>query len=412
MPEFKYVARDGQGKKTNGTIKGEHRDDVIGILRKQGLTVLSITEGAKKAGMGSIWSLQLGSKTPKPRVKGKDLVVFTRQFSTMISAGIPVLECLEILEEQADDKGFHLCLGKIISDVRSGSDLSEALSRHPRVFEKIYVNMIRAGEASGQLDIILSRLADYQESTEELKRTIKSALTYPAISLVMVMGITIFLLVFVIPKFKDIFRQLKIELPPVTKFVLLVSDIVRGYFLQLGLVLVALFFLIKWYGKTKRGGYQVDYIKLKLPIFGPLFRKVALSRFSRTFATLISSGVPILGALEIVASTSGNRVIEDAVNNARDSSRKGETLAQPLSQSSVFPPMVVRMIAIGEKSGALEKLLEKIADFYDSPVSATVEALTSMIEPLMIGVMGFLVGGMVLAVFMPIFKIQKSLARK
>jgi len=357
----------------------------------------------------SIWSMQIGSSTPK--VTGEMLVIFTRQFATMIGAGIPVLECLHILQEQAEDPGFGRALNQVVEDVRGGSDLSQALAKHPKCFERIYINMIRAGEASGQLDTILVRLAEYLESTEKLKREIRSAMTYPVVSLVMIFGITIFLLVFIIPKFQDIFKIMGGTLPLPTRIVLFISRVMTVYYAQALIVLAGAVLLIKWYKSTDAGGYNWDSMMLKAPVFGQLIQKVALSRFSKTFATLLRSGVSILNALEIVAATAGNRVVEEAVNNARESIRQGENLAKPLGESPVFPPMVVRMIAIGEKSGALEQLLEKISEFYDQQVESTVESLTSLIEPLMIGIMGIIVGGIVLAVFLPIFKMQEMMRK-
>jgi type IV pilus assembly protein PilC len=420
MPKFKYVARDAAGKQVAQSVEGANKEEVINSLKSQNLTVLSVTEdGATRAAAGkgdkgeekkSIWNIQFGSTAPK--VSGEMLVVFTRQFSTMIGAGIPVLECLNILQEQAEDPGFAKALGQIVEEVRGGSDLSQCLAKHPKCFERIYVNMIKAGEASGQLDTILARLADYLEGTEKLKREIKGAMTYPIISLVMILGITTFLLVFIIPKFQDIFAALRVDLPLPTKVVLGISKIMTTYFLQVSVILVGVGLMFKWWKSTDSGGYTFDRMCLKAPVFGELFQKVALSRFSKTFATLLRSGVPILGALEIVASTAGNRVVEEAVNNAREAIRQGENLAKPLAESPVFPPMVVRMIAIGEKSGALEQLLEKISEFYDQQVEAMVESLTALIEPMLIGVMGVIVGGIVLSIFLPIFKIQDALRKK
>ncbi len=419
MPKFKYTARDATGKRVTQTVDAASKDEAVSSLKTQNMTVLSISEdgaailsgpksgtAAKPAGLFGIGG------PPTPRVSGEMIVVFTRQFATMISAGIPVLECLNILQEQAEDPGFKAALGQIVEDVRGGSDLSQALGKHPRCFERIYVNMIRAGEASGQLDTILGRLADYMESTEKLKREIRSAMTYPVVSLVMIFGITIFLLVFIIPKFQDIFKALRVELPLPTIIVLGLSKMLTNYWPQVLIIMVGTILLVKWWVTTEAGGYAFDRLMLRMPIFGQLFQKVALSRFAKTFSTLLRSGVPILGALEIVASTAGNRVVEDAVNNARESIRQGENLAKPLGQSPVFPPMVVRMIAIGEKSGALEQLLEKISEFYDQQVEAMVDSLTSLIEPVMIGIMGFIVGGIVLSVFLPIFKIQEALQKK
>ena len=428
MAKFKYVARDAAGKRVAQTVEGASKDEVLNNLRKENLTVLSVSEDggsapptAKPAG-GSpnklnnapkkslFGSLNLGGSAPK--VSGEMLVIFTRQFATMIGAGIPVLECLNILQEQAEDPGFNKGLGQIVDEVRGGSDLSQALAKHPKIFERIYVNMIKAGEASGQLDTILQRLAEYLESSEKLKREIKGAMTYPIISLVMILGITTFLLVFIIPKFQDIFKSLKVDLPLPTIIVLGLSKIMTSYFMQSAFIAVGLFLMIKWWKSTDSGGYTWDKLMLKMPVFGDLLQKVALSRFAKTFSTLLRSGVPILGALEIVASTAGNRVVEEAVNNAREAIRQGENLAKPLGESPVFPPMVVRMIAIGEKSGALEQLLEKISEFYDQQVESTVESLTALIEPMMIGVMGFIVGGIVLAVFLPIFKMQEAVRKK
>ena len=367
-------------------------------------------DGGKTA-LGSLFA----RRDPRPHLKGDDLVVFTRQLSTMISSGIPLLECLEVLEEQIADRGFKAVVGRVVERVRAGADLSEALSRYPKVFSRLFINMIKAGEASGQLDIILNRLAEYLESTAALKREIKSAMTYPVISMVLITGISIFLMVYIVPQFKSIFDSLgtpdkPIELPWLTRAMLGVSLFMRDYFTIWMPGLVAAAVGIIMYRKSSIGRKQLDTIVLRLPIFGKLFRKVAISRFSRTFATLIKSGVPILGALEIVAATSGNSVIEQAVLKARENVRQGETLAAPLAASSVFPPMVTRMISIGEKSGAMESLLEKIADFYDQQVRTTVKSLTSLIEPLLIGVMGVIVGGIVLAIFMPIFDLQSKLA--
>jgi type IV pilus assembly protein PilC len=272
--------------------------------------------------------------------------------------------------------------------------------------------MVRAGEAGGQLDAILVRLAEYLEASEALKRDIKSAMTYPVISLSMILLIVVGLMVGIIPKFKAIFDNLGIPLPLPTKILLTVSMVMQKYFLVVGAIIVVLVVLLILFKRSKRGEYTFHWLILRLPIFGDLFKKVAVSRFSRTFATLIKSGVPILGALEIVAATSGNRIIEGTIIDAREHVRKGETLSEPLSQSGIFPPMVTRMIGIGEKSGALEALLGKISEFYDQQVKATVESLTSMIEPIMIGLMGILVGGIVLAVFLPIFSIQKAVMKK
>lgn len=414
MAEFKYTARTPDGKETSGMIAAGTQAEVVQELRKKNLTIMNI-QPARHSSTKLIAPSAAHPRPRKPHLRKDDLVVFTRQLSTMISSGIPLLECLEVLEEQANDRGFKYVLNNVVEMVRGGSDLSDALSQHPRVFTKIFVNMIRAGEASGQLDTILIRLAEYQESTAALKREIRAAMTYPCVSMALISLISVFLMVYIVPQFKQIFDSLgtpdkPLELPFLTKLLLGTSVFMRNNFLfLLGGLVIAVAALILWRGSAT-GRRQLDVIMLNLPIFGKLFRKVAISRFARTFATLIKSGVPILGALEIVAATSGNTIVEDAVLKARDNVRQGDTLALPLAASGVFPPMVTKMIAIGEKSGALENLLEKISEFYDQQVSATVKSLTSLIEPILIGCMGVLVGGIVLAIFMPIFDLQSKLA--
>jgi type IV pilus assembly protein PilC len=414
MAEFRYVARTQEGQETTGVVNAATQADVVQELRKKNLIILKV-QAARRAAK-SISPAPTGQRRPaRARLKRDDIVVFTRQLSTMISAGIPLLECLEVLEEQATDKGFKYVLNNVVELVRGGSDLSDALSQHPRVFTKIFVNMIRAGEASGQLDIILIRLAEYQESTAALKREIRAAMTYPCASMALITVITIFLMVYIVPQFKQIFDSMgtpdkPLKLPFLTNLLLGISMFMRGNFIFIiAGVVGAVVGIFAWRG-SETGRRQLDRIMLSIPIFGKLFRKVAISRFSRTFATLIRSGVPILGSLEIVAATSGNKLIEEAVLKARDNVRQGDTLAVPLAASGVFPPMVTKMIAIGEKSGALENLLEKISEFYDQQVSATVKSLTSLIEPILIGFMGVMVGGIVLAIFMPIFDLQSKLA--
>lgn len=406
MPTFRYSAKAADGKKSEGTLSAANEAEASASLRKQNLTPIMVRAEGAAAKPGGMFS---GGPRLKKSINAELLAIMTRQLSTMVGAGIPLLESLEILSE---DPNYTYIASSVVEKVRSGTDLSEALASHPRVFTKIYVSMVKAGEASGQLDGILSRLAEYMESTEALKREIKSAMTYPVVSLCMVLLITIGLMVGIVPKFKAIFETIGVELPVITQVLLVISDAMTNfwYLFLLGIAVIAGLFM--YWKSTNKGERQWHWITLRLPVFGDLFRKVALSRFSRTFATLIQSGVPILGALEIVANTTGNRIIEDAIMGARDSVRKGETLGEPLSKCDVFPPMVTRMISIGEKSGALEQLLEKISEFYDQQVKATVEALTSLIEPLMIGLMGGLVGGIVLAIFLPILKIQEAVRKK
>ncbi len=404
MPTFLYMARGTDNKVIKGKLSAATKEAAAGVLSRQNLNVVSLRE--KK---GSF--LGIGAE-PSPRVTTKDISVLTRQLATMISAGIPLLEALEILEEQAEDKGFKITLGRIIDKVRAGTDLSEAISDYPKIFTRIYVNMVKAGEAGGSLDGILVRLSEYMEAAEALKREIKSAMTYPVISLCLIFAIVAGLMIGIVPKFKEIFLTLNVELPPPTKFLLWTSDfMVNESPIWISALVVSVVGFIVW-KKTDTGARQFDWLMLRVPVFGPLFRKVAISRFARTFATLIQSGVPILGALEIVAATAGNRIVEEAVLKARESVRQGNTLGEPLGKGGVFPPMVTRMISIGERAGALETLLVKISEFYDGEVEATVAALTSLIEPMLIMVMGLVVGGIVLAIFLPILKIQEAVQKK
>jgi type IV pilus assembly protein PilC len=337
-------------------------------------------------------------------------VIFTRQLSTMISAGLALLESLEVLASQAETPGMKRTCEKLASDVRGGNDLSVAMESCPKVFDPLYVSMVRAGEVSGQMDIILERLADYQEASDSLRREIRSAMTYPIISLVLVLSITSFLMLGVVPGFRQVFESLDSDLPAITTFVLETAEWMRdNYIIFFGGMFASIvgFFMFK---KSKPGSLYWDHFALRAPIFGPLVRKIALARFSRTFATLIRSGVPIMATLDIVADTAGNQVVAGVVLSSRDAVRGGNLLSEPLSQSKVFPPMVTRMIAIGERTGALETLLEKIAEFYDAQVKAAVKAMTSLIEPLLISVMGVIVGGVVMAVFLPILDVVGKLS--
>jgi type IV pilus assembly protein PilC len=430
MPSFKYSAIGSDGRTVQGKLDAASKTECVAELRKRSLTPLDVSE------KGSAPSPKGNSKAPVPRAdvaggpppaertrakpaggKGgvrrkEEVVLFTRQLATMIGAGIPMLEALEILKEQAESKQFATLLDHVIGDVRGGQDLSTSLERYPKVFTDVYVSMVRAGEASGQIDEILVRLADYMEASQRLKREIKSAMTYPVVSLCMIFGITSYLMIGIVPKFKEVFSSLDIELPGLTKGILGAADFCESNW---PMVFAGIAFAIAMtvvYKRTERGAWQWDWLMLHLPVFGPLFRKVALSRFSKTTATMIQSGVPILGTLDIVADTAGNRIVADAVVKARESVRQGESLMGPLAQSSVFPPMVTRMVGIGEKTGSLEVLLSKISEFYDEQVSATVKQLTSLIEPIMIAVMGVLVGTICLAVFLPIFELQKQLAAR
>ena len=413
MAEFQYAAKDPGGQTVQGSISAETKADAVAELRRQNLVVLKLDEG--KAKSKKSWTqLELGGGSKKGPVKVKakrrEVVIFTRQLATMVGAGLSLLESLEVLGHQADAKGMKAACDKLVESVRGGSDLSAAMETCPKVFDHLYISMVKAGEISGQMDIILNRLADYMEASEELSREIKSAMTYSIISMILVIGITGFLMVGVVPTFKEVFAQLDAELPAITQWVLGFSN-----FLQTNIVAVVLGSFAAGVGlmtfkKSKAGKLVFDRLFLKLPVFGVLFQKVCLARFSRTFATLIRSGVPIMSTLDIVANTSGNQVVMNAVLGSRDAVRNGNLLSEPLSEEPVFPPMVVRMIAIGERTGALETLLEKIAEFYDGQVKAQVKALTSLIEPLLITFMGVVVGGVVLAIFAPILDMVGKLS--
>jgi type IV pilus assembly protein PilC len=394
MGFFRYVAKDNQGLKLTGMLEAVDQQEAIGILHKKGVIVISVSEEkAKRAQQGN--------------VKLDDLVIFSRQLATMVESGITLVQALHILSEQSDNKILSGVTLKIKEDIESGSSLHEAMGKHPKIFTNLYINMVKAGETSGMLDEILDRLATYLEKASSLQRKVKSSLVYPTVVVSMAGLITVVLLVKVVPTFEGIFKSLGGTLPMPTQVLIFISNTLRKMFLLVGIGFFVLGFLAKRYVDTKRGRYQLDYFSLRMPVFGPLLRKYVVAKFSRTLATLIKSGVPILNALEIVGKTSGNTVVEETVANARVSIREGEPISEPLSKSGVFPPMVVRMISVGEQTGQLEKMLNKIADFYDEQVDAAVSGLTSMIEPLVIGLLGIVVGGIVVALFMPIFKITE-----
>jgi type IV pilus assembly protein PilC len=408
MSHFRYAAKDEKGKTVNGTIAARDRGEVVAELRRRRLTILDV-EAVGGGGAGRPAKSQRLAR--RPGGKANEIVLFTRQLATMISAGIPLLEALEILQSQAETPAFRATTARLVEEVRSGKDFSKALETCPRAFPNLYVSMVRAGEISGQLDVILVRLAEYLEATAALKREIRAAMTYPTISMILVVGIASFLMIGIVPQFKPVFDALEVKLPGLTTFVMDTAFWFKANaILVFGGVGAAICGLVA-FRRSETGQEATDRLILRLPVFGPLFQKVALSRFSRTFSTLVRSGVPILAAMEIVAATSGNRVVAAAVLKARESVRAGDSLSGPLAASPVFPPMVTKMIGIGERSGALETLLEKVAVFYDQQVAAEVKSLTSMLEPLLIAVMGFLVGTIVLAVFLPIFKLQESLAK-
>ena len=390
MPAFAYTARTVGGDLRSATIDAPSRDEAVALLRRQRLAVVKVDEATAK---------------PKPagKVPARDVVIFTRQFSTMINAGLPLVQALDILSRQSDNKALQQVTRAVVFDVESGATVSDALGRHPRVFTDLYTNMVAAGEAGGILDTILLRLATFLEKNDALVRKVKGAMIYPAvISGVAVIRVTV-LLWKVIPVFETMFASVKMELPLPTRVVIGLSRFVNGYWWAVLGGGAALGFVIRRYYATPDGKLAIDRLLLKLPVLGDVLRKSAVSRFTRTLGTLIGAGVSILDGLEITARTAGNRVIQDAILQSRTSIAGGDTIAAPLAKSQVFPPMVISMIAVGEQTGGLDEMLTKIADFYDGEVDAAVSALLSLLEPMMIVVLGVVVGGMVVAMYLPIF---------
>ena len=403
MPTYKYTARDQEGKSVSGRISADNESVIVAELRKRSLSILSIAEEKES----------VFKKSSKPRggkkIKSEDLVIFTRQFATMVDAGIPILQSLEALTEQTANLRFKEALNTIRTDIQTGSSLSDSFGKHPKIFDQLYVNMIRVGESGGTLTAILERVAMYLEKSERLRQKVQGAMIYPAVVMSMAMLITIGLLVKVVPTFAQIYSSLGQKLPAMTQMLIDLSSFLQHDLLYLGAAGFLAAFLFDKYRKTPTGHILVDTMLLKLPVFGDLICKVSVSRFCRTFATLNQSGVPILESLDIVGKTCGNRVIEILVGEIKTSVKEGESIAVPLSKSTIFPLMVTRMIAIGEKSGQLEKMLSKVAEFYDEQVDTAVEGLTKLIEPLIIGFLGIVVGFIVIALFMPILSMTSAM---
>ncbi len=414
MPTFVYTVRDRAGRVHTGRSVADNRQLLIMELQRRGWTPTQVAESAaaKAGGAGGgvrgLSAILLGLRSGK--VRGDEMVIFTRQLATIVNAGLPLMQGLDILAQQTEDANLSRILKEISSDVEGGETFSEALGKHPAAFTDLYVSMVRAGEASGNLDGILLRLAEYMEATAVLKRKIRSAMTYPAAAFTLVMLIAAGLLTWVVPRFRDIFASFGKELPGPTRLLIAISDMLRHNLLWVVGAMILAYMVLRMYTRSASGGMMFDRLKLRLPVFGKLLRKVAVSRVTRTLSTLIRSGVPILGALEIVERTAGNRVFAKAVHESQDSVRAGKTLAEPWEESGVFPPMVTRMISVGEKTGAMETLLSKIADFYDSEVDAAVASLTSLVEPLLIAFLGVTVGFIVIALFMPILNLSTLLS--
>jgi type IV pilus assembly protein PilC len=395
MPTFAYTARATNGELKSATIDANTRDEAVAQLKRQRLTVVRVDEEKpKKVGRG--------------KIKMRDIVIFTRQFSTMINSGLPLVQALDILARQSEDPNLQAVTRQVVADVETGSTLADAMKKHPRAFSDLYTNMVAAGEAGGILDTILLRLATFMEKNDALVRKVKGAMIYPGV-IMCVAGLAILILLWkVIPVFKDMFASVGVELPAPTRVVIALSAFVNGYWYLLIAAGVGGAFMLKKYYATQGGQLVIDRLLLGFPVLGDVLRKSAVSRFTRTLGTLISSGVSILDGLEITAKTSGNRVIQDAIMESRSSIAGGDTIASPLQKSGVFPPMVISMIAVGEQTGGLDEMLSKIADFYDEEVDAAVSGLLSLLEPVMIVFLGVVVGGMIVAMYLPIFDMMNA----
>ncbi len=400
--EYVWEGRTRRGTIERGQISANNEAGVRIALRRQQIQAIKIEAKPKDI----LKSLKFPTRR---RVKEKDIVVFTRQFSTMINAGLPLVQCLEILASQQDNAAFKEILVKVKADVEAGSTFADALRKHPNVFNDLFCNLVAAGETGGILDTILNRLAAYIEKSMNLKKKVKGAMVYPAVVMAIALVVVSCLLIFVIPVFQKMFADMGGTLPAFTQMVINLSDFMRRYFLLVAGLLIALGFAFRRYYKTEKGREAVDDRLLKLPIFGSLIRKVAIAKFTRTLGTMLSSGVPILEGLEIVARTAGNKTVENAILKTKLSIGEGKTIAEPLAASGVFPPMVVQMISVGESTGALDSMLSKIADFFDDEVDAAVAALTSLLEPLLMVFLGSAIGALVVAMYLPIFQMASIL---
>jgi type IV pilus assembly protein PilC len=404
VPVYLWKGRTVGGEVQTGELTFDTQDEVLSALRKKRIIITSVREKPR----------DLKFTMPKigTGVSTRDLAIFTRQFATMINAGLPLVQCLDILSKQTEKEDFRVIIGQTMREVEAGTTLAEAMAKkeNNKVFDELFINMVEAGEAGGILDDILARLATFIEKAEALKRKIQGAMVYPAVVMTVAILATAFMLIFIIPTFARMFTAFGGELPLPTKIVMGLSSFLRGFWWAILGVIVALAFGIRRYYQTEAGRMRIDRLLLRVPVLGDVIRKGAVARFTRTLGTLISSGVPILTGLEITARTAGNRVIQEAIMAARASIREGETISAPLRQSNVFPPMVVQMISVGEETGALDDMLTRIADFYDSEVDTAVDSLTSLIEPIMIVFMGTVVGGMVIAMYLPMFKLINVVA--
>jgi type IV pilus assembly protein PilC len=402
MATFVYDAIDPTGRSVKGRIDADSEGLVLAKLHDQNFHVLSVNE---EKGVPLVFGQKV-SGSPKLDA----LVIFSRQFATMIDAGISVLKCLDLLESQVQDVPLKFALGGVRKDVKGGLSLADSLAKHPNCFNKLYVNMIRAAELGGILDTILDRLAHFLEKEKEIRDKIKSAMMYPIIVLVFALAITLALFFFVLPKFKEIFEQMEVEMPPMTAALFGISDFMVSYWWVFLMMIAGAVFAVRQYGLTTKGRYNLDKLKLRAPVFGELVLKISVSRFTRTFGTLLAAGVPIMRSMEIIGETTGNAVLTKAINDARSAIREGKRLSTPLEESQLFPPMVTHMIDVGEETGRLSEMLVKVADFYDQEVDARVKGLTSLIEPILIVFLGVLVGFIAISIMAPMFKLVSEIA--
>ena len=432
MATFQYIAKDSAGNEQRGTIEAGDRNSAIAAVRAQGLLPTALGEvksssshaPAKKAAKAGAPAkkggalnkdIKINIKMPKflqGRIKTKVLTQFTRQLATLVNAGLPLMRGIEVLKRQMKDPRMQEALTGISENIAAGGTFSESLTAYPKIFDKLYVNMVKAGEAGGVLEVVLGRLAEFAEKSERIKNKVKGAMIYPIVVLVAAIGITAFLLVAVIPKFQQVFNDMLggAALPAVTEFVISASEFVQHNGLQIFLAIVAVVVVMKIVGRTEKGAYFFDVLKLKMPVTGTLAQRSAVSKFTRTLGTLLSSGVPILQSLTITRDTTGNRVLTDAIQNVHDSVKEGESMTQPLSQCKVFPPMVVSMVEVGEETGALADMLTRIANTYDDEVDNAVAGMTAAIEPALIIVLAVVVGTIVIAMFLPMVKIIGSVS--
>jgi type IV pilus assembly protein PilC len=427
MAKFNYVAMDTHGKETKGTLEVASQNEAIGRVKEMGLFPTKIVEidkekptakgekktagkpakGAKKKGGGGNLNIQIPGLSG--RVKSKVLATFTRQLATLVDAGLPLLRGLRVLEKQEKNPTLKSIIAELALAIEGGSTFSESLAQHPKVFNRLYVNMVKAGELGGVLEVVLTRLSEFMEKAQKIKGKVVAAMFYPVAVLIVATAILIVLMVKVVPSFKQVFEGMGMQLPAFTRLVLGISEIIKDHILYALAVFIAFIIMFLVFIRTKFGRHAWDKFRLKMPAIGPVVSKVAISRFTRTLGTLVSSGVPILQALTIVKETAGNVIIADAVNSVHESVKEGETITAPLEASGVFPPMVISMVDVGEQTGALPEMLLKIADNYDDEVDNAVAAMTSLLEPIMIVFLAFIVGSIVIAMFLPLIEMMNNM---